>query len=624
VSGVSFDDLVAVAALGVSRKGFAAAELDGPAAGYAGVLDPGDPAAALLDAAALLTVAGRAGVPPRAWRGDGHDEPPDGAAEGGHSGAAAAIAGGRSTRPGRGRELSARGGRLLARLGGLAGQRGSAAKGTELLGDLLAAMRDAGYVLPAPMLPDLLDIAVRTAALRPAIASVLGPRGVWLAGHRPDWQEVADAGPASAASPDRPGGAAAAARARRRDDVTGPGDALRPGGAAGPGDALRPGGAARSDNALRPGGAAGSGDGGGPEVWRVGTPAERLACLAGLRERDPAAARELLAAGWTRESKSERVLLIGALGQGLAAEDEEFLENALDDRAAEVSQAARRLLARLPGSAFSRRAAERAAGVLRPRGDVNTRLVVRVPDDADKAAVRDGIEPRSPAQWVDAKAWRLAQLIAAVPLSYWTTRLRLTPAQIVALPVESAAAIDVRAGWRLAAARHVAEPELADWALALLGADLGVVNRPPSVWVPDAALSALLPAGLRAARAAALLTEASSDANHPRAYAARLELASHPVPWSAALADAVLHVLAREILRPRLTVLSQTVVETAGRGMPAAGEKDYAAELTRLANSMPPSWMPEMLAAAETITLRRAFLAELRRPPEPAELRRRR
>src|ERR1700722_5949167 len=64
-SGLSFDDLVALAALGVSRKGFTAAELDGPAAGYAGVLDSGDPAAALLDAAALLTVAGRAGVQPR-------------------------------------------------------------------------------------------------------------------------------------------------------------------------------------------------------------------------------------------------------------------------------------------------------------------------------------------------------------------------------------------------------------------------------------------------------------------------------------------------------------------------------------------------------------------------------
>ena len=113
--------------------------------------------------------------------------------------------------------------------------------------------------------------------------------------------------------------------------------------------------------------------------------------------------------------------------------------------------------------------------------------------------------------------------------------------------------------------------------------------------------------------AAALLTEASSDANHPRAYAARLEyVASHPVPWSAMLADAVLHALDRETRRPKPTVLSQTVVETAGRGMPATGEKDYAAELTRLANSLPQSWLPEVLAAAETITLRRAFLAELR------------
>ena len=113
--------------------------------------------------------------------------------------------------------------------------------------------------------------------------------------------------------------------------------------------------------------------------------------------------------------------------------------------------------------------------------------------------------------------------------------------------------------------------------------------------MPDAALSALLPADLRAARAAALLTEASSDANHPRAHAARLELASHPVPWSAVLADAVLHAVDREIRRPKLTVLSQTVVEPAGRGMPATGGKDYAAELTRLANSLPQSWLPECL-----------------------------
>ncbi len=182
--GLSFDDLVAVAALGVSRKGFAAPELDGPAAGYAGVIDAGDPAAALLDAAALLTVAGRAGVqPPRVSRDHRHDGPPRGSAE-----EAAADAS-------RERELSARGGRLLARLGGLNRPRGGSARQSQaLLGDLLVAMRQAGYVLPAPLLPALLDIASRTAALRPLVASVLGPRGVWLAGHRADWREVA--GPA--------------------------------------------------------------------------------------------------------------------------------------------------------------------------------------------------------------------------------------------------------------------------------------------------------------------------------------------------------------------------------------------------------------------------------------------
>lgn len=563
MSGVSFDDLVAVAALGVSRKGFAAAELDGPAAGYAGVLDARDPAAALLDAAALLTVAGRAGVlPPRASRGDGHDETAGG-------GPATGLAGDAIARAGRERELSARGGRLLARLGGLDRQRGTGVKDTVLLADLLIAMRDADYVLPAPLLPALLDIGSHTAALRPLAASVLGPRGVWLAGHRTDWREVADAGPAVAPSAE---GLALGAQA---------------------------------------GGPDGEGD---PEVWRVGRPSERLAFLAGLRERDPGAARELLAAGWPRESKSERTRLIGALGHGLSAEDEEFLENALGDRAAEVRQAASQLLALLPGSAFSRRAAERAAAVLWLDGHgPGTTLVAHLSDDVDQVAVRDGLGPRSPAYWVDDTAWRLSQQIAGVPLSYWTAHFRLTPAQIVALPIRDAAAIEVRAGWRMAAARQAnADPELADWALALLDADVGVVNRPPSVWIPDAALSALLPADLRAARAAALLTEASSDANHPRAYAARLELASHPVPWSAMLADAVLYALDREIRRPKLTVLSQTVVETAGRGMPATGGKDYAAELTRLANSLPQSWLPEVLAAAETITLRRAFLAELR------------
>jgi hypothetical protein len=566
VSGLSFDDLVAVAALGVSRKGFAAAELAGPAAGYAGVVDSGDPAAALLDAAALLTVAARAGARPER----GVAAPP----------AAAAV-----TAAGE-RELSARGARLLTRIGGLDRQRGPARSGGELLGGLLTAMRDAGYVLPAPLLPALLDLASRSAALRPLVVPVLGARGRWLAGHRTEWQRVAGAGAGSGSEADAGG---------TETDVD------------------------------------------GPEVWRVGTPGERRAYLARLRERDPRAGRELLAAGWPREAKAERAGLLALLAPGLSADDEEFLEGALDDRAGEVREAARTLLGALPGSAFSRRGAERAAGALRLAGQGRQAgLTAHVPDDADKAAARDGIEARSPARQVDARAWQLTQLIAGAPLAGWTARLGMTPAELMALPVAGAAAVDVRAGWRLAAVRQAAvrravarqatgtagggsaetsdaaDPELADWAFALLSADGGSVTRPLAVWVPDAVLAGLLPAGLRAGRAAAMLTDVSAGARLPQVQPVKLELASHPVPWPPVLADAALAALARAAARPALAELTQALLDTAGPGMPATGAKDYAAGLTALADAVPPAWLPELLSAAETIALRRAFLAELR------------
>jgi hypothetical protein len=138
-----------------------------------------------------------------------------------------------------------------------------------------------------------------------------------------------------------------------------------------------------------------------------------------------------------------------------------------------------------------------------------------------------------------------------------------------------------------------------------------VVNRPSSVWAPDVVLADLLPGDLRAVWAAVMLADVSADARLPQVQPVRSELASHPVPWSPVLADAVLAALARGVPRPALTEFTHAVLDTAGRGMPATGARDYAAELTRLADSMPQAWLPDVLAAAETITLRRAFLAEL-------------
>ena len=169
------------------------------------MLDAGDPAAALLDAAALMTVARRAGFRPEQGVA-GRPRPPEDAAP----------------------ELSPRAERALRQLGGAQLAPGFAAGDKELLADLLTAAGDAGYVASAPLLPDLLDAAVRTTALRPVVAAVLGVRGRWLAGHRADWQRVVDAAGPAATVP--------------------------------------------------------SAD---PEVWRTGSRGERHAYLAALRERDP-------------------------------------------------------------------------------------------------------------------------------------------------------------------------------------------------------------------------------------------------------------------------------------------------------------------------------------------------
>ena len=340
---LSFNDLVTAATVGVSRKPLPITDLDGPADVHVEVLDVSDPAASLLDAAALLTVAQRAGFRP-----------------------AQAIARPSAASKDGAPELSPRAERALRLIGRAHLAPGFAAGDSELLADLLTAAGEAGYVSSAPLLPDLLDAAVRATALRPAVAAVLGVRGRWLAGHRSDWQRITDAVTVS------------------------------------------------------------SGD---PEVWRTGSRSERHAYLAAQRQRDPKAGRELLAADWAQQSGDERAALLAVLVRGLSADDEEFLDAALDDRAAAVRGLARRLLTLLPGSRFSQRATERASAVLRLQRHGSRRtLVPSVPGDPDAAAVRDGIDTRRPSPSIGPGAWLLIQLIAAVPLANWTRLFGLEPA----------------------------------------------------------------------------------------------------------------------------------------------------------------------------------------------------
>jgi len=542
VTGAGYDDLVAAATVGVGRRPQPVTGLAGPAAAHADVLARDDPAASVLDAAALLTVARRAGVRP-ATGVSGRDPATEDAAP----------------------ELPARAARLLGQVRDV---------DAGLLADLLAAAGTAGYRAPAPLLPGLLDAAVHDLALRPAVAAVLGHRGRWLAAHRADWQRVADV----AAPP-----------------VTGD-----------------------------------------PGVWQTGRRAERRGYLAALRADDPAAGRELLAAGWAAETGDDRAELLTVLARGLSAADEEFLETALDDRKAAVRAAAAALLARMPGSAWQCRAAGRARPLLQMAGHPERReLAARLPGGLDPAASRDGIGGPRPAPGISAGTWLLTELVAAVPLGEWTARFGLSPGQIVVLPVTGDLATAVHAGWRLAATRQ-ASP---DWAAALLAAGprhpqtRHASRRPRAAWPADDQLAAVLPPAARAARAAALL---SRTAITP---AALTELTACPGPWPPALAEVVLSMLhslvtqapgaadaqpswaAPRSATPRsATPRSATprwagqLAATAARRLPATGGIDYAAALTRLAGASPcpPPWPAVLHRMASTIALRRAFLEEIR------------
>lgn len=533
MTALSYDDLVAVATVGVGRRPELVTGLAGPAGAHAHVLSRADPAASVLDAAALLTVARRAGWRPMA--GVSHPEP-----------AAADAA----------PELSPRAARLLDQ-----------ARGTDagLLADLLTAAAVAGYRAPVPLLPELLDAATRDRALRPAVAGVLGQRGRWLAAQRADWQRldwhrVAD-------------------------------------GAAAPGPAD------------------------GPAAWQTGRRGERIRYLAALRDADPAAARELLAAGWASETGDDRAELLPVLARELSPADEEFLEAALDDRKGAVRAAAVRLLARLPGSAWCRRATARATPLLQLEGSPPRHtLAARLPGGLDPAATRDGIGGQPPPPGISVAAWQLTQVIAAVPLDQWAGRFGLTPAGIVALPVSGDLARHVHAGWRLAAVRQ-ASP---DWAAALLAAGarhpqtVRASERSPAAWPADGQLAAVLPPADQAARVAALL---SRTAITPDALA---ELRACPGPWPASLAEVVVSMLRTAVTAAPGSPGAQSswagsrwageLAAAAARNLPATGGFDYAAALSRLAEASPcpPPWPVVLHRIAGTIALRRAFSEEIR------------
>jgi hypothetical protein len=440
----------------------------------------------------------------------------------------------------------------------------------DLLADLLLAAADAGYRAPAPLLPLLLDAAARTVALRPAVNATLGTRGRWLAAHRAEWQRIADTG-------------------------------------------ARPADSRAVD----------------PRTWETGTRAERIGYLSALRDRDPRVARELLAGGWTRETAEERAQLLAVLSHGLSLDDQDFLEAALDDRAAAVRATARGMLASLPASGFNRRAADRAAGLLSLRGDGRRHwLVATLPAQAAgpvaaaaRAALeRDGITGAAPGPGIGASAWELTQLIATAPLAMWASRFTMGTRDIANLPIEGDLGLDVHAGWRLAAVRQ----GNAEWAVALLSGDAPLLapGRPQGAWAGNDELAAALDPATRASLAASVFTRMTRAARElegtrsgNRASATTIvEFTAWPGPWPDAVADYVLGMVAASLSAQGAVRVLQGLVTASARNSSVTGPRDYAADLIRMTQRPDCAypWLAVLRRAADTLTLRRAFHSALK------------
>lgn len=438
-AGGSWEELVTVALLGTDRRRVPERTGAGGAlAETAALVDHRDPAAALLDLAALGAVHRRAALRP----GPAGELP--GPAPG-------------DPRPALPPAAERRLCMLLSDRAGLgAGSRGTAPNLAELLPQWLASARSHGYRAPASLVPALLEAARGRSDLRPDALALAGSLGLWLSGLNPDWKFALRVVPSPAGAP-VPSGTARPARAASATGGDCSGPATTAAGTAG--DIPGPGAAV-------PGASPGRVEAHEHRMWEEGLFAERSALLSRLRRRDPGAALAVLRSTWTTERAEERLLFLDALREGLSPEDEPFLEAALADRSKNVRSTAAELLSALPGSALAARMAERArACVALEISGSSSRLAVEPPYECDAAMQRDGIAPKPPSGPGE-RSWWLRQLVEATPLGLWTGRFGLGPDGIVALPVSDGWRGDLHAAWGRAAVRQ----RDAAWARALLGA----------------------------------------------------------------------------------------------------------------------------------------------------------
>ena len=269
----------------------------------------------------------------------------------------------------------------------------------ELLPEALDRMIAHARRLPPELLPLVLGGRL-SAELRPALRRVIGERGYWLAQFNSAWQWATEAPIVGADLPD--------------DAET---------------------------------------------IWQEGLPSQRLDIFTRLRQRDPAQAREWLAAAWRREKAEMRADLLSALAVNLSLADEALLEAGLDDKVERVRSAAVVVLAALPGSAFAARMTARADAMLIGYTPGALHLSERIAWADDFA--RDGIVKEPPSGTAKSD-WYLRQVLSFVAPAHWQQRFGATPAALTAAALGNPYEQSLFEGWSRGAVNHPSTAWLAD------------------------------------------------------------------------------------------------------------------------------------------------------------------
>jgi hypothetical protein len=451
---------------------------------------------------------------------------------------------------------SARAAEIVRRL--LTGQR------PEILREALDRLRLAGLRVPHALLPAALD--VRQTELRPAVAAVLGERGLWLATQNPDW-----------------------------------------------GWAVATGASEEADEA----------------VWEEGAVGARISTLHRVRGQDPVLGLAWVEDVWKSEKADARVAMVKALETGLSSGDEVFLEGALDDRSVRVREAAATLLARIPDSAYAGRAAARADAILvryePPAGGLRGvatglsrrghagRLAVEPPEHPDAGWSRD-IPGDVPERGVGEMAWRISRALSVVTPAHWEKHFGVTAPDLI-----SAARGDwemaLLAGWCWASMLH----RESSWAVPLWQACYRLEHDVEGwqTWQIALSMANLLPQS----DLALSIGQLPKNGEMPSRLSSTLQAISGP--WQPDLSEAFLEGLRRRISgicqygpaqgeEPWVTALPRASISLAsGCLQQASGFRDSLERCPGLPDHALRRWGPELERFEETLELRRKLVEEI-------------